>query len=392
MTAGGAVLDEGELGELVALRRRLHARPECGFEVEATAALVAEELADAGLDVATGVGGTGVVATLHGDREGAAAIGLRADLDALPITERTGVAHASEVDGRFHGCGHDGHTAMLVGAARALARRRHELAGQVRFVLQPDEENGRGAAAMIDDGLFHRFPMDVIFGLHNLPGVPVGAFATRVGALAAFEEGFVIEVQGRGGHASAPHVTVDSLVAGAAIVTALQTIVSRSVPPHGHGVVSVTEFVTDGARNVLPSTVWLRGDVRGYDDEVGRTIRRRMEEVATGVAAAHGASATVDHRRDFEPTVNTQDGVEAVARAVGAVDGASIDAACAPVGFSEDFGQYLRHRPGCLVLLGNGTEGRHGHSLHSPTYEFNDEVLPYGVAFWTELAIDHLGR
>lgn len=389
MTAG-PLMEPGELDELVALRRQLHQAPECGFDVGATAAVVADWLADAGLDVVTGVGGSGVVGTLHGGRDAAAAIGLRADLDALPITERTGLPHASQVAGRFHGCGHDGHTAMLVGAARALARQRDELAGQVHFVFQPDEENGRGAGAMIDDGLFQRFPVDAVFGLHNLPGMPVGEFATRVGALAAFEEGFAIDVRGRGGHASAPHVTVDPLPAGAAIVTALQSIVSRSVAPNQHAVVSVTEFVTDGARNVLPSTVVLRGDVRGYDDEVSGTIRRRMEEIASGVAAAHGATATVEYRRDFEPTVNTVGGVEEVARAVEAVDGARIDADCPPVGFSEDFGQYLQHRPGCLVLMGNGTAGRHGHTLHSPTYEFNDAGVPYGVAFWTQLALGQL--
>lgn len=379
-----------ELDALVALRRHLHRHPECAFDVELTATLVAERLAAAGLEVTTGVGGPGVVGTLRGGRDGEATLGLRADLDALPITEQTGLAHASEVPGRFHGCGHDGHTAMLVGAARVLARRRDELAGVVHFVFQPDEENGRGARAMIDDGLFERFPMEAVFGLHNLPGMPVGAFATRVGALAAFEEGFAIEVRGRGGHASAPHVTIDPLPAGAAIVTALQSIVSRSVAPIDHAVVSVTEFVTDGARNVLPSTVTLRGDVRGYDDAVSATVRRRMEEVAAGVAAAHGATATVTYARDFEPTVNTAEGVAAASRAVEAVDGARIDATCSPVGFSEDFGQYLQHRPGCLVLMGNGTTGRHGHTLHSPTYEFNDAALPFGVAWWVQLAVGAL--
>jgi amidohydrolase len=384
------LLEPDELDDLVTLRRRLHQSPECGFDVGGTARTVADALSDAGLDVVTGVGGAGVVGTLRGDRDAPRAIGLRADLDALPIAELTGVPHASQRAGRFHGCGHDGHTAMLVGAARTLARRRDELAGHVHLVFQPDEENGRGAAAMIDDGLFQRFPLDAIFGLHNLPGLAVGSFATRIGALAAFEEGFTIEIRGRGGHASSPHVTVDPLPVGAAVVTALQSIVARSVAPHRHAVVSVTEFITDGARNVLPSTVLLRGDVRGYDEEVSDTVRRRMTEIATGVAATYGASATVTYQRDFEPTVNTADGAEAVARAVAGIAGARTDVDCARVGFSEDFGRYLHHRPGCLVLMGNGTEGRHGHTLHSPTYEFNDAALPYGVAFWTGLALGEL--
>ena len=374
---------------LVALRRDLHRRPELAFDVRATAAVVADQLRAAGLEVVTGVGGSGVVATLRrGD--GPRAIGLRADLDALPITERTGVAHASEVHGRFHGCGHDGHTAMLVGAALALADR-DNVDGTVHFLFQPDEENGRGAQAMLDDGLLERFPMDAVFGLHNLPGLPVGAFATRVGALTAFEEVFVIEIRGRGGHASAPHLTVDPLVVGAEVVVALQSIVARSVAPTDHAVVSATEFVTDGARNILPSTVTIRGDVRGYEDAVSVVVRRRMEEIATGIAAAHDATATVTYVREFAPAVNTTDGVAAVTRAVAALGDATLDPSCAAVGFSEDFARYLQHRPGCLVLMGNGTEGRHGLTLHSPGYEFNDGALPVGVAFWTQLVLDQVG-
>lgn len=379
-----------DLAELAAFRRALHSRPETGFQVSATAEAVAERLRADGLEVTEGVGGGGVVATLRRG-EDVPAIGLRADLDALPITEQNDFDHRSTVPGKFHGCGHDGHSTMLLGAALALAGR-DDFNGQVHFIFQPDEENGRGARAMIDDGLFERFPMEAVFGLHNLPGLPVGRFATQAGPFTAFEELFEIQVHGRGGHASAPDRAIDPLVAGAAIVTALQSIVARSLPPREHGVVSVTEFLTDGARNILPTTVTLRGDVRGFDEAVSRTIQRRMEEISHGVAAAHGATATVDYRREFAPTVNTAAEVEPVVRAVSRIAGADIDPEYGRVGFSEDFAQFLRHRPGCFVLMGNGTEGHHGASLHNPHYDFNDSALPFGVDYWVSLVRERLGR
>ena len=378
------------LAELTAFRRALHSCPETGFQVSATADAVAGELQAAGLEVTRGVGGSGLVATLRRG-EGGPGIGLRADLDALPITEQNDFDYRSTVPGKFHGCGHDGHATMLLGAALSLAGR-HDFSGQVHFLFQPDEENGRGAQAMIDDGLFDRFPMEAVFGLHNLPGLPVGAFATRVGPFTAFEELFEIRVEGRGGHASAPDRAIDPLVAGAEIVTALQSIVARAVPPREHAVVSVTEFVTDGARNILPSTVTLRGDVRGYEETVSRTVQRRMREISLGVAAAHGATASLDYRREFEPAVNTAAEVELAAAAVGGIAGASIDPGYGPVGFSEDFARFLRHRPGCLVLMGNGTEGHHGASLHNPHYDFNDEALAFGIGYWVSLVRERLGR
>ena len=372
-----------DLAALTDFRHALHRRPETGFDVTATARVVADRLADAGLEVATGVGGSGVVATLRRG-SGGGAVGLRADLDALPITEQNDFAYRSTVDGVFHGCGHDGHATMLLGAALALAGR-DDIATTVHFIFQPDEENGRGARAMIDDGLFERFPMDAVFGLHNLPGLPVGAFATRTGALTAFEELFEIVIHGRGGHASAPHKVVDPLVAGAETVTALQSVVARALPPHDHGVVSVTEFVTDGARNVIPSTVTIRGDVRGYDDGVSRTVERRLREISEGVASAHGAAATLTYAREFEPTVNTAGEVGCVAAAVRSIPGATVDPDCDRVGFSEDFAQFLKYRPGCFVLMGNGEGPHHGATLHNPRYDFNDAALPYGIAYWTTL-------
>lgn len=379
-----------DLVDLTALRRQLHRRPETRFEVAGTAALVAERLREAGLEVATGVGGSGVVGTLRrgtSDRS----LGLRADLDALPIDDRGDVPHASEIAGTHHGCGHDGHITMLLGAAQALART-EDLDGTVQFIFQPAEETGRGAQAMIDDGLFERFPMDSVFGLHNLPGLPVGHLATRSGVFTAFEDVFTIDIHGSGGHASTPHLAMDPLVTGAELVLALQTIVSRAVPPADHAVVSVTEFVTDGSRNVIPGQVTIRGDTRGYDDRVSTTIRTRMEQIVEGVAAAHGTSAELEYQREFAPVVNAAAPTDAAVRAARNVQGMTVDATAGSMGFSEDFAQYLQHRPGCFVVLGNGTEGAHGRPLHHPSYDFNDAALPFGIDVWCELVRGRLGQ
>jgi hippurate hydrolase len=379
----GSATADIDLQALQSLRHRLHREPETGFEVSATASILAEHLRAAGLTVTTGVGGSGVVATLRrGQSE--AAIGLRADMDALPITEHDDRAHRSTVEGKFHGCGHDGHATMLLGAARALMGD-DRFEGTVHFIFQPDEENGRGAQAMIDDGLFERFPMDAIFGLHNLPGMPVGAFATRTGPFTAFEERFTIDIAGRGGHASSPQHAVDPLVPGAGIVLALQTIVARSLAPGDFGVVSATEFTTDGAPNILPGHVTIRGDTRGYDDAVSATIERRMRALVEGIAAAHGAHATLHYAREFEPTVNTAAEVRDAAGAARGIAGATVDDDHAAMGFSEDFARFLGHRPGCFMLLGNGTEGPHARALHNPGYDFNDAVLPWGIEYWTRL-------
>ncbi len=372
-----------DLRELESLRHALHRAPETGFEVSATAATLAEALRAAGLSVTSGVGGSGVVATLQCG-QGKATIGLRADMDALPITELNDCAHRSTVEGKFHGCGHDGHATMLLGAAQALAAG-GGFDGTVHFIFQPDEENGRGAQAMIDDGLFERFPMDAIFGLHNLPGLPVGTFATRTGAFTAFEEIFTIEVQGRGGHASSPQHAIDPLVVGSEIVLALQTIVSRALSPGDFGVVSATEFITDGARNILPGMVTIRGDTRGYDDAVSTTIEQRMRALVQGIATAYGAQAGLHYEREFEPTVNTATEVRQSADAARGIAGAMVEDAHAPMGFSEDFARFLRHRPGCFMLLGNGDEGPHGAPLHNPRYDFNDTALPWGIEYWTRL-------
>ncbi len=368
--------------DLSAFRRDLHAHPETGFDLRRTPDRIATELERAGLDVTRNVGRSGLVATLRRGTSGKA-IGLRADMDALPIREMTNLPHRSQIDGQFHGCGHDGHSTMLLGAALQLADD-PSFDGTVHFIFQPDEENGQGAAAMIADGLFERFPMDAIFGLHNMPGMALGTFATQAGPFCAFEDNFEIRITGQGGHASMPDKGIDPIVVGADIVLQLQSIVSRSLPPSAHGVVSVTEILTDGARNILPSNVTLRGDCRGFSSDVSATIARRMREIVQGVCTAHGATAEVDYATSFQPLVNDPHATETIAAAAGRVG--QIDTAYGRVGFSEDFAAFLDHCPGAFILMGNGIDGHNGMPLHNPSYDFNDDAIAHGVAFWTTLA------
>ncbi len=368
--------------DLIEFRRDLHRHPEVGFDLTRSRARVAEVLEAAGLDVTRDVGG-GVVASLWRGAGNRPAIGLRADMDALPIDEAGESPWRSTAPGAFHGCGHDGHTAMLVGAALELSRD-DTLDRNVHFIFQPDEEAGNGARAMIADGLFERFPMGNIYGMHNMPGMALGHFATQPGPFCAFEDNFGIRIVGQGGHASMPEAGVDAIVVGAAVVGALQGIVSRAVSPRDHAVVSVTEFITDGARNIIASNVILRGDCRGFSRDVSQVIRRRMEEIVAGVCAAHGARGEVEYGTSFVPLINDPD---ATATAVAAA--AQVGAANAEhgrVGFSEDFAAFLDHCPGAFVLMGNGEEGRAAMPLHNPHYDFNDAALPHGVAFWCALA------
>lgn len=368
-----------DLTELIALRHELHRNPEVGFEVDATAAHLARLLEPEGFEITTGVGRSGMVASLRRGTSDAA-IGLRAELDALPIQEGGEAPYRSRSPSRFHGCGHDGHAAMLVGGGRALSRE-GVFEGTVHLIFQPDEETGRGALAMIEDGLFDRFPVDAVFALHNLPGLEVGHFAFQSGPMAAFEEIFEIVISGLGGHASMPELTVDPVVIGSEIVLALQAIVSRSLPPREHGVVSVTEFLTDGARNIIPTTVTIRGDVRGFTEEASDTIEARLRQMAHGIAQAHGATVEVSYRREFWPVVNSDPETELAAGVAAGIEGARVDRAFGRVGFSEDFGQMLDRRPGCLALIGNGSSA----NLHSPMYDFNDDALAFGVDYWVRL-------
>lgn len=366
-------------------RRELHRIPETAFGEHETGAYVAGVLRDLGFDVATGVGGTGVVGSLT--RGSGRTVGLRSELDALPISEESGVPYASRNPGAMHACGHDGHMAMLLGAAAVLAEE-GGFDGTVRAIFQPAEEPGRGAQAMVDDGLFARFPVDAVYGIHNIPGVPAGHLLTRTGPIMASEDNFTIRVTGRGGHASAPHLVVDPLVAGAEIVVALQQVVARSVDPVRTAVLSCTDLRTDGARNAIPSHVTITGDTRSFDADVSELLERRIREIAHGVATAHGATAEVTYTREFAPTVNDADCVEVAGRAAARALGADrVDTAAEPVMGSEDFGVLARHVPACLAFLGNGT-GPGDTPLHSHDYIFNDDILAAGIAYYTEVVRD----
>ena len=369
---------------LSALRRDFHRFPELGFREFRTKAKVAEFLREHGLEVHEGVGVAGVLRSGEGSR----AIGLRADMDALPIQEASRHAYPSETPGVMHACGHDGHMTMLMGAARTLAADLG-FSGTVVFIFQPNEEHGLGAQSMLKEGVLERFPIEEIYAMHNLPGAPVGQVSTRPGLICSSESLFEITIRGQGGHASMPQTGRDSITVGAELVLALQTIVSRKLSPGSGAVVSVTEFQTDGQRNVLPGRVTLKGDVRARCPEDRKNVEVFMRQIAEGVAAAHRVSVNVDFRTEFIETINAEGPAEAVIRAARSA-GLDIAPDRQPMSFSEDFAHFSAAVPGCLLLLGNGEVGAHGQPLHSDDYDFNDEVLPIGVAFWTELVRDRL--
>ena len=370
-------------------RRDIHKHPELGFQENRTAGIVARLLTEFGLEVHTGIGTTGVVGVLRRGN-GKQTIGLRADIDALPIQEANTFEYRSVNDGVFHGCGHDGHTAMLLAAAKRLAES-GDFDGTTYFIFQPSEEDGRGALSMIDDGLFERFPMQAVYGMHNMPGIPAGHFAVKKGAIMTSEDIFVITIKGRGGHASMPDRVIDPVVIGAEVVLALQTIVSRSVAPKDWGVVSVTEVLTDGARNVIPSTVTIKGDCRAMSAKTQALIEARMREIVAGVTAAHGAEGTVEYRNDFVVTVNTPDETDAAIAAARIVAGEpAVNPDCPPCSASEDFARMLQVKPGCYILIGNGLDGHCGATLHNPNYDLNDEILPVGADYWVALVESQL--
>lgn len=377
---------------MVSWRHRLHEIAETAFAEHRTAEFVSEVLGSQGIEVTTGIGGTGVVGTLTRGTSGRA-VGLRADMDALPVQERTGLPYSSRGEGHMHACGHDGHMAMLLGASAALANG-EDFDGTVRFVFQPAEEPGKGAAAMIADRLFDRFPMDAIFGLHNIPGLPAGHLATRAGAIMAGEDNFVIILTGRGGHASAPHRVIDPLVVGAHVVLALQSIVARTIDPIDAAVVSCTQLSTDGARNAIPTTVRITGDTRCFDPTVSELIERRIRETAEHTARAHGATTEVTYTREFRSTVNHDDATAVAARAAQrTVTDDQYDPHTPPIMASEDFGRYAEHVPANFTLIGNGATGEAGDiPLHSHDYEFNDTILPNGVRYYQNIVHQMLSR
>ena len=385
--------DEPLRDQLTGWRRQLHAMPETGFEEARTSAFVVSVLKALGLDVHTGIGGTGLVANLKVGH-GKGVIGLRAEMDALNIAEvPTDRAYASGTPGKMHACGHDGHMSIVLGAARLL-RERQDFDGTVRFIFQPAEEHGRGARAMMDDGLFERFPVDEIYGLHNMPGMRAGTISTRAGGLMASEDNFVIHVKGRGTHAARPHMGIDPIVIGAQIVLALQTVVSRTLDPGAQAVISCTEFITDGIRNAIPSNVVIKGDTRSYDPAVQKMLAARMREISEGICRMHGAECDFGYTHEFAPTVNWAGCVPtAVAAATAVVGAENVDANVAPMMISEDFGAFLKAVPGAFVFLGNGAEGEPGSTpLHNGSYDFNDDVLTTGARYFAEIVRLRLPR
>ena len=374
----------------VALRHDLHAHPELAFEEHRSSAVVAEFLTHLGLEVHRGLAGTGVVGILR-NGDSPRAIALRADMDALPIHEQNRFPHRSRHEGRMHACGHDGHTAMLLGAADELTRHQ-DFSGTVVFIFQPAEETDGGARVMIEQGLFQRFPVEAVFGMHNWPGLPAGQFAVHQGPVMACSDTFDITLSGHGGHAAMPHQARDPVVAAAALIQAVQTIVSRSLDPLDHAVVSITRCFAGGeAYNVIPGEARIGGTVRAFRAEVEDRIEAALERLTAGVAAAHGVQAHVSYHRGYPPTINSAAEARLCAEVARAVAGeGQVRSDLPPSMGAEDFSYMLREKPGCYVWIGNG-EAEGGCMLHNPHYDFNDAILPLGVSYWVELVRRALG-
>ena len=374
--------------EVAEWRRHIHARPELLFAVENTAAFVAEKLKEFGVDeIVTGIGRTGVVGLIKGKGEGNRTVGLRADMDALPLTEITGKPWASKTPGKMHACGHDGHTAMLLGAAKYLAETRN-FNGNIAVIFQPAEEGGGGGNLMVKDGMMERFGIEEVYGMHNLPGLPVGQFATRKGAIMAATDEFTVTVKGRGGHAAQPHRTIDPIAIGAQIVANLQMIASRTADPLRSVVVSVTKFNAGFAHNVIPNDATFAGTVRTLDPEVRTLAETRFRQIIAGLVAAHGAEAEISFHRNYPVTVNHPDETEHAVAIASAIAGeANVNAEIDPMMGGEDFSYMLNARPGAFIFIGNGDSA----GLHNPAYDFNDEAIAHGISYWVRLAEQRLG-
>jgi amidohydrolase len=371
--------------DIQAWRRDIHEHPELLYDVHRTAAFVAERLREFGCDeVATGLGLTGVVGVIRGRKPAGKGdikgIGLRADMDALPIEEATNLPYASRTLGKMHACGHDGHTAMLLGAARYLAETRN-FAGDAVVIFQPAEEGGAGAAAMIRDGLLDRFPIDQVYGMHNGPGIPVGSFAIRSGPIMAATDSIDIQIEGLGGHAARPHICVDSVLAGAQLITALQSIVSRSVDPLESAVISICEFHAGDARNVIPQTAELRGTVRTLTVEMRKLIEKRVREVVAGVAQMTGTKIDLKYERGYPVVVNHASQTDFATQVAKEIAGDANVREMAPMMGAEDFAYMLEQRPGAFIFCGNGDSA----GLHHPAYNFNDDAIVFGTSYWVKL-------
>ncbi len=369
-------------------RQQLHQIPELCYEETKTSAFVAQKLREIGVDeVHEGLGKTGLVAVIRGRDPAGKAIGLRADMDGLPIEEAQDHAYKSQHPGRMHACGHDGHTAMLLGAAKHLTETRN-FKGTVCLIFQPAEEGGAGAKAMMRDGLFDRFPCDEVYGMHNLPGLELGQFAIRPGGIMASPDGFDIEILGRGGHAAMPHQSADPIYIASLIVQALQGLVSRELDPLAQAVISVTQIQAGNTHNVIPDSAKVGGTIRTLDAAIRDRLERRLGEVARGIAATYGATANVANHRSYPVTVNHRDETTHAADAATALVGEDqVERACSPLMGGEDFAYMLEERPGAYIFIGNGDSA----GLHHPAYNFNDDAIPFGVAYWTCLVESRLG-
>ena len=376
--------------EMTGWRHHLHAHPETAFEEVATAAFVADRLREFGLEVHTGLARTGVVGVLRAGT-GAGSVGLRADMDALHLQERTDAAYASRSAGRMHACGHDGHTAMLLGAAQALAQRR-SFSGTIAFIFQPAEENEAGGRVMVAEGLFERFPVQAVYGMHNWPRLPFGRIATRSGPLMAACDLFEIVARGKGAHAAMPSLGIDPLPFAAHVIGALQTIVARNLHPLDAGVVSVTQVHAGDTWNVIPEEVVLRGTARSFKPEVQDLIEARVRTIVAGAATMFGVEASIRYDRRYPATVNTAEETRhALAAAAAVVGGEGAIADPQPEMGSEDFAYMLEAKPGCYVWLGTGRDAQTP-GLHNPRYDFNDEALALGASYWVALAEQRLPR
>ncbi|HEY7999881.1 MAG TPA: M20 aminoacylase family protein [Pseudolabrys sp.] len=370
-------------GEITAWRHDLHAHPEILYDVQRTAGVVAEKLKSFGCDeVVPGLGRTGVVGVIHG-RKGKSdkVIGLRADMDALPIEEATDLPYKSTVPGKMHACGHDGHTAMLLGAARYLAETRN-FAGTAVVIFQPAEEGGAGAKAMLNDGMIDRFGINEVYGMHNYPGMPLGSFGLRAGPLMAAADHFSIDIEGVGGHAARPHISIDTVLVGSQIINNLQSIVARNVDPLEAAVISVCMFHAGNTDNVIPQTAQLRGTARSLVPYVRDLVEKRMHEVVEGTAQLHGAKAKLKYKRGYPVLKNHAAQTEFAASVAAEIAGPDkVNTSLAPVMGAEDFSFMLNARPGAFIFIGNGDSA----GLHHPAYNFNDDVIPLGTSYWVKL-------
>ncbi len=383
--------------EVASWRHELHQNPQTAYEEEYISAFIAKKLTEWKIPFKKGIAKTGIVATIEGQKtDSGKALALRADIDALDITEKTNLPYASKNKGKMHACGHDGHTSILLGTAKYLAAGRN-FNGKVHLIFQPAEEGGAGAVKMIEEGLFRDFPADAVYGLHNWPWLETGKIATRKGPLMASSDEIEIVVKGKGGHAAMPHMTVDPIVAASHIVVALQSIVSRNLDPVDQGVVTIANFEAGtGAHNIIGDTAKLVGTVRAFKPETRAFIMKRIEEIASQVAGAFQAEACVTvSAGGYDPTVNTDNEVDiAVAAAADVVGAQNVIADIPPCMTAEDFGAYLTQRPGAFIFVGQGVPGdpqsRHNHGLHSPYYDFNDDLLPIGTSWFAKLVESHM--